>query len=103
MGRQRRIITLFSIALFLLISLASATLASEPEKIDVNKASIEELSSLKGIGQKYAERIVEYREKNGPFKKIDDILLVKGIGEKTFESIKDKLIIIEEPKVKEKQ
>ena len=64
------------------------------EKININKASVEELASLKKIGPKIAERIVQYREENGDFKKIEDITNVKGIGEKTFEMIKD-LISVE--------
>ena len=71
--------------------------AEEPAKIDLNKASVDELTQIKGIGQKYAERIVQYRENNGPFKHIEDIMKVKGIGPKKFESIKD-LVMVESPK-----
>ncbi|EFK09235.1 conserved hypothetical protein, partial [delta proteobacterium NaphS2] len=52
------------------------------------------LSSLPGIGPAIAERIIEYREKNKSFKKIEDIMDIKGIGEKTFQKIKD-LITVE--------
>ena len=62
-------------------------------KININKATAEQLMEIKGIGESYAKRIVEYREKNGPFKKIEDIMDVQGIGTKIFESIKDKITI----------
>jgi competence protein ComEA len=63
------------------------------EKININKATVAQLMELKGIGESYAKRIVEYREKNGPFKKIEDVMQVQGIGTKTFESIKDKITV----------
>jgi competence protein ComEA len=63
------------------------------QKININKATKAELSQLTGIGEKYAERIIEYRNKNGNFKKIEDLLNVKGIGEKTLLKNKDKLTV----------
>lgn len=68
---------------------AGKTTGTATEKININKATAEQLTEIKGIGEKYAERIIEYREKNGPFEKIEDIMQVKGIGEKKFEAIKD--------------
>ncbi len=61
--------------------------------INVNSAGVEELIVLPGVGRAYAERIVEYREKNGPFKKVEDLLNVKGIGEKTFERIRSRVTV----------
>lgn len=69
---------------------ATAQVAS---KININKATVEQLMEIKGIGESYAKRIVEYREKNGPFKNIEDITKVQGIGTKTFEKIKDLIIV----------
>jgi len=63
------------------------------DKVNINTAGVDELVALPGIGRAYAERIVEYRQKNGPFKKVEDILNVRGIGEKTFERIRDRLTI----------
>jgi competence protein ComEA len=63
------------------------------EKVNINTAGVDELVALPGIGKAYAERIVEYRQKNGPFKKVEDILNVRGIGEKTFDRIKDRLTL----------
>ena len=63
-------------------------------KININTASIEELTQLQGIGDEYAKGIVEYRELHGLFTKPEDIMNVKGIGQVTFEKIKD-LIVVE--------
>ena len=59
-------------------------------KIDINKASIEQLDSLKGIGHSKAVAIIEYRKQH-PFTKIEDIMKVKGIGKKLFEKIKEEI------------
>jgi len=69
----------------------SDKLIREKEKININKASPEELADLEGIGRISAERIVEYRERNGRFKNTRDICKVQGIGEKTYLRIKDKI------------
>jgi len=59
--------------------------------ININKAGLGELDTLPGIGPAIAERIIEYRNKNGGFMNIAEIKLVSGIGEKLFEKIKDKI------------
>ena len=61
----------------------------KPTKININTATQEELESLPGIGKVKAKAIIEYREKYGKFKNEKDIIKVKGIGEKTYEKIKD--------------
>ena len=61
-------------------------------KIDINKASIEQLDSLKGIGHSKAAAIIEYRKQH-PFTKIEEIMKVKGIGKKLFEKIKNEVEI----------
>lgn len=60
--------------------------------VNINTASVEELSTLPGIGQGTAEKIVDYR-KDHKFKKTTDLMEVKGIGEKKFEKIKAKLSV----------
>ncbi|MBM2824631.1 MAG: competence protein ComEA [Dehalococcoidales bacterium] len=61
---------------------------NEPQKIDINRAEVWLLSALPEIGDKLAQRIVDYRQQNGPFRRIDEIARVAGIGEKTYEKIK---------------
>jgi competence protein ComEA len=62
-------------------------------KIRINKATLEEIESLPGIGPKKAEAIIQYRDENGPFKQVEDLLEVSGIGEKTLEQLKEYLQI----------
>ena len=58
-------------------------------KIDINTASLAQLQLLPGVGPSLAQRIIDYRKQNGPFRTIEDIMNVTGIGEKKFEQIKD--------------
>ncbi len=66
--------------------------STEIEKININKASKEELMTLPNIGEKRANAIIEYRE-NSPFEKIEDIKNVTGIGEKFYQSLKDLITV----------
>ena len=61
--------------------------------VNINTANSTELQTLKGIGPKMAERIIEYRQNNGSFKSIEEIKNVRGIGDKTFEKLKNRLKI----------
>jgi len=63
-------------------------LRSTVELVNLNSATIVELTSLPGIGETYAQRIIEYRETNGDFTSVDELTNVKGIGERTLEKIK---------------
>lgn len=56
--------------------------------VDINKATVASLKTVPGIGKVTAERIVEWRETNGPFRRIEDLMKVKGIGDKTFEKLR---------------
>ncbi|BCS81292.1 helix-hairpin-helix domain-containing protein [Anaerocellum diazotrophicum] len=69
------------------------TISAGEGKININTATKEELKTLDRIGDKLAERIIEYRQKHGPFKSIEEIKNVNGIGEKIFESIKDSITV----------
>lgn len=60
-------------------------------KIDINSASLNELSSLKGIGEKKAQAIIDYRKTKGKFKNIDELVHVNGIGIKTLDSLKNEI------------
>ena len=66
--------------------------------VNLNTATQAQLESLPGLGAKVAERILEYREKNGKFKKIEDLMNVKGIGEKSFLKLKPLLTVSEKEK-----
>jgi competence protein ComEA len=61
--------------------------------INLNTATAAQIAELPGIGAKTAELIVQYRAKNGPFKKIEEIMNVRGIGEKSFLRFKDRLTV----------
>lgn len=63
----------------------------ESKNVNINSASVEKLSTLNGIGKSTAERIVRYREENGYFNTIEDLMNVSGIGEIKFNSIKDNI------------
>ena len=75
--------------------LAKPTLSasSAADKISLNHATVEQLQQLNGIGQKKAEAIIEHRQKNGKFKSIEEIQLVKGIGPALFAKNKAKLAL----------
>ena len=99
----------FVAASFLVISILSGSIyaADEPSKpagekkaVNINKASAEEIAKLHGIGEKTAKLIVEYREKNGGFKKPEDIRKVKGVGKKLFEKIKGNITVEDETEKK---
>lgn len=61
--------------------------------VNINTASAAEFEALPGIGAKMAARIVEYRQKNGPFKKIEELMNVRGLGEKNFLKLKGQLTV----------
>ena len=63
------------------------------EKVNINTATSTQLETLPGIGSETAKKIIEYRQNNGEFKKIEDIKNVSGIGETKFEKIKDSIIV----------
>src|SRR3972149_1884885 len=99
----------FVTASFLVTSIFSGSVyaADKPSKpaeekkaidvmVNINKALAEEIATLPGIGDKTAKLIIEYRDKNGGFKKPEDIKKVKGVGKKLFEKIKGNITVEDE-------
>jgi len=74
-------------------ALAQQSKAAAHDKINLNTANIEQLQTLPGIGAVTAKTIIEYRTKVGKFNKVEEIINVKGIGEKVFQKIKDRLTV----------
>ena len=72
-----------------------AAAASGP--VNLNTASQAQLETLPGIGAAAAKRIIEFREKNGPFKKVEELMNVKGIGEKSFLKLKPLITVTAAP------
>src|SRR5438270_4517312 len=75
---------------------ASARAGAKPTSaaiVNINTASATEMTTLPGVGAKTAARIIEYRQKNGPFKKVEELMNVRGIGEKNFLKLKPRLAV----------
>ncbi len=68
---------------------SNATKTKENKKVNLNKASLEELKQVKGLGAKRAQDIIDHRETNGKFKSVDELKKVSGIGAKTIEKLKE--------------
>ena len=79
-------------------SKAAATVtATATAPVNLNTATVEQLATIPGVGPKMAERIIDYRQKNGGFKKVEDLMNVSGVGEKSFLKMKP-LITVSAPK-----
>jgi competence protein ComEA len=76
--------------------------AAEGKKVNINTADAAQLAFLPRVGPSIAQRIVEHRKQNGPFKKPEDLMLVRGIGDKTFELLKPYVATAGETTLKEK-
>ena len=98
--------TIAGLVIALLLAAAPGLAADgKPEstkRVNINSADSSQLSMLPRVGPSVADRIVEYRKENGPFKKPEDLMLVQGIGEKTFQLIKPYLATSGETTLKEK-
>lgn len=95
--RKARIVCVLALCLGLALSSVSV-MAQKPatastEKVNLNTATSEQLQSIPGIGPSTAKSILDYRAKVGKFNKIEEIINVKGIGEKKFQKIKDRLTV----------
>ena len=77
-------------------SRSAARSAAKPAStaiVNLNTASATDLEGLPGIGAKTAARIMEYRQKNGPFKKVEELMNVRGVGEKNFLKLKPQITV----------
>ena len=80
-------------AVFFALVVVGIVFAEPTAPININKAGIDELVQLNGIGPSYAAKIVEYRKANGPFKTPEDLMKVPGIGPRTLELNKDRIVV----------
>jgi comEA protein len=83
----------FAMAFVLSTSLAMAAEVAPAGKVNINTANTTQLSALPGIGEKLATRIVEYRQKSGGFKSVQELMNVKGIGEKNLAKLEPHLTV----------
>lgn len=95
---MRKSLPIFTLALVLMAlstaAFADAETAAAPSGVvNINSADASQLSLLPRVGPKAAERIIEYRTQNGPFKKASDLMQVKGIGAKTFERLAPHIVV----------
>jgi len=80
------------VTLLVIFAFLGPVWGQEVERVNINKASVQELAKLKKVGPKYAVRIVEHRQKYGPFKLTEELMEVPGIGPGTYNRIKDQII-----------
>jgi competence protein ComEA len=87
--RHKAAIGLFAALLFSAPVLARAQTKPAPSKaVDLNSATVEQLQQLPGIGPVRAKAIVEFREKSGPFQRVEDLLAIRGISKSRFEKLR---------------
>ena len=79
-------------ALMVLLAFTGPVWSQEAERVNINEATAKELAKLQKVGPKYAVRIVEHRQKYGPFKLTEELMEVPGIGPGTYNRIKDQII-----------
>lgn len=102
---MRRIFMATAAVLVLAGGVASGGVAQPPAStsesatplVDLNMATAEQLETLPGIGVRTAERIIEYRQENGGFKKIEELMNVRGIGEQSFLKLRPLVTVVAEP------
>jgi competence protein ComEA len=90
--RAKKLMILFT-AITLVMIMTGSVFAEGGVKININTASVIELVELQNVGPSYAQKIVAYRQQNGPFNTPEDIMLVAGIGQRTFEVKKDRIVV----------
>jgi competence protein ComEA len=79
-------------ALLVIFACIGPVYGRDGERININKASAQELAKLQKVGPKFAVRIVEHRQKYGPFKLTEELMEIRGIGPHTYDKIKDQII-----------
>jgi len=101
MTLRRFVATGLALAMAALLVSGTAMAAGKPAptaKVNLNTASVEQLTTLPGVGPKLAARIVEYRQKSGAFRSTQELINVQGIGEKSYAKIAAWLSVGEAPK-----
>lgn len=83
-----------------LVGVVSGAAEEKPQKLDLNKATAEELAQLPGVGEVIAARIIRHREKSGPFRSVDELLVIRGISEKKLDALRPLVTVEEENKDK---
>jgi competence protein ComEA len=97
----RMVLSVFTLAACLAMPLLAQTATPRPNSspakptmmVNLNTATSAELETLPGVGAKMASRIIEYRQKKGPFKKIEELMNVQGMGEKNFLKLRSQLTV----------
>jgi competence ComEA-like helix-hairpin-helix protein len=92
----KKIYKMLTIALaftFLIGGIAPSLSAEQMEMININTATVKEIMKLPGIGKKKAEAVIAFRQDNGGFEHINDLKKIDGIGKKTFEKIREHIIV----------
>lgn len=105
MSYRRFVAAVLAVALAVVATpgLASAASKAQPTaKVNVNTATVEQLTALPGVGPTLAARIVEHRQKSGAFRSTQEVMSVKGIGEKNFAKIEAYLTVGDAPKAASK-
>ena len=87
------LVAVISLAMSAGIASAAQKSQAPAAKVNINSASVEQLSELPGVGEKLAARIVEHRQKQGPFKSTQELMNVKGIGEKNLQKLQPYLSV----------
>jgi len=91
MKKTRKILALIAI-IGMIVGITGSGWGSEA-KVNINTGTIEQLVALKGIGEVTAQRIIDYRDENGPFKSPNDLLNIKGIGPTTLANILSQITV----------
>jgi competence protein ComEA len=92
-GKRIWLASILTVLASMLLFAGTTMAADAAGEVDINAASKAQLKTLKGVGDALADRILEYREKNGPFKKPEDLMNVKGIGASIFDKNKGRIVV----------